>query len=89
MMAFFLRPMEWFRIYSIFYNNYISAITHDQPAYANINNSQLHYIATRPPFIPYTDPVKWALDHVIPKERYFDDHAQTQVAYFHPKVFAR
>ena len=39
--------------------------------------------------MPYTEPVKWELDHASLKEQYFDDHAHTQVASFHLDVFAR
>ena len=59
--------LEWSRIYSMFDNGDFSAITHDQPAYAKISNSQLHSIAVRYPFMPYTNLVKWELDHEIPK----------------------
>ena len=52
------------RIYSIFDRDDFSSVTNDQHFYINIRNSQLHCIATRPAFMPYTDPVKWALDHV-------------------------
>ena len=56
--------VDWSRIYSIFYSDYFFSVTNDQHFYMNIRNYQLHYIAARPPFMPYTDPVKWAMDHV-------------------------
>ena len=60
--------LEWSRIYSMFDNGDFSAITHDQPAYAKIINSQLHCIMERPPLMSHTEPVRWELDHAIPKE---------------------
>ena len=56
--------VDWSIIYSIFYSDDFSSVTNDQHFYINIRNSQLHCITTRPAFMPYTDPVKWALDHV-------------------------
>ena len=81
--------LDWSRIYSIFDNGKFSTIPHDQLAYATNRSSQLHCIADRPPFMPYTKPFKWELDHAIPKDRSFDDHTHTQLASFHPDVFAR
>ena len=60
--------IEWFIIYAIFDNDDFSCVDHDQPAYLQIRNSQLHRVASRPPFMPYTDPIKWELDHVDPKQ---------------------
>ena len=76
-------------IYAIFDNDDFSAIMHEKPSYAKISSLQLDCIAARPPFMPYTDLVKWALDHAIPKEWSFDDHTGNPVASFHPDVFAR
>ena len=56
--------VDWSRIYDLFDYDDFSSIAHDQPFYMHIRNSQLHCVAQRPPFMPYTDPVKWALDHV-------------------------
>ena len=67
--------LDWSIIYSIFDNDYISTITHDYPTFINISKSQLHCIAIRPPFMPYTDPVKCELDHAKPKQLCFEDHA--------------
>ena len=39
--------------------------------------------------MPYIDPVKWALDHVSPKERSFNDNVNSPVASFHSDVFVR
>ena len=55
----------------------------------NIRNYQLHCIAARPPFMPYTDPVKWALDHVDLNQRMFHDIENVSIASFHPDVFER
>ena len=52
--------MDWCKIYSIFDSDFFSSVTNDQHFYINIRNSQLHCIAVRPAFMPYTDPVKWA-----------------------------
>ena len=68
--------LDWSRVYSIFDNDDFYAIPHDQHAYAKIRNSQLHCIATQPPFMPYTDLVKCALDYANPKEKSFDDNTQ-------------
>ena len=81
--------LDWSRIYSIFDNDNFLAILHDQLAYIKIQSSQLHLIASRPLFMPYIDPVKWALDHVNPKDCVFHDHIGTFVASFHPNIFPR
>ena len=39
--------------------------------------------------MPYTDPVKWALDHVDPKQGIFHDIHNVVIASFHPDVFVR
>ena len=39
--------------------------------------------------MPYSDPIKWALDHANPNEHSFEYHTHTQVMYFHPNVFLR
>ena len=81
--------MDWSRIYSIFDNDEFSPISHDQAAYAKIRSSHIHCIASRPLFMPYTDPVKWELDYTISKELSFDNHLWNLVASFHPDVFAK
>ena len=50
--------LDWSRIYTIFYNDDLSSVTHDQPTYEWIQSSQLHCIVARTRFIPYTNPVK-------------------------------
>ena len=52
------------RTYAIFYSDDFSSIGHDEAFYMHIRNSQLHCVVERPPFMPYMDPVKWALDYV-------------------------
>ena len=81
--------LDWSRVYVIFDNDDFSTITHEEPAYDKISNSQLHCIAARPPFMSYADPVKWALDNASRKEWFIDDHTGTPLAFFHPDVFAR
>ena len=81
--------IEWSRIYTIFYNDDLSFVDHDQLAYLQIHNSQLHRVGATMPFIPYTDPVMWALDHVDPKERIFRDIHNVIIASFRPEIFAR
>ena len=76
--------IEWSRMYTIFNNDDFSCVDHDQPAYVQIHNSQLHRVVARPPFMPYTDPVKWALDHADPKEGVFHDIHNVVVALFCP-----
>ena len=65
--------IDWSRIYTFFENDDSYSIDHDQLAYLQIHNSQLHRVGARTPFMPYTDPVMWELDHVDPKERIFHD----------------
>ena len=43
----------------------------------------------RPRFIPYTEPVKWALDHVDLNQRIFNDIDNVSIASFDPDVFSR
>ena len=81
--------MDWSRIYFIFLNENFSSFTHDLPTYQRIRSSQLHCIDARPPFMPYTYPVKWALDNASPKECSFDDNVHTHVVSFHLDVFSR
>ena len=69
--------LEWSNIYAIFDNYDFYPITHDHTAFVKVNKSQLHHIASWPPFMPYTVPVKWELDYANHKEQYFKDHAQT------------
>ena len=61
-------------IYAIFDNDDFSSISHDQSTYSSISKSQLHFIASRPPFMPYTDMIKWELDYTNPQYHSFDDH---------------
>ena len=77
------------KIYSIFDNQDFSVIPHEQPAYAKIRSSQIQCITSKPPFMPYINPIKWKLDYSSPKERSFDDHFRNPIASFHPYVFAR
>ena len=81
--------IEWSRIYTIFYNDDFSSVDHDQLAYLQISNSQLHRVGSRLPFMTYTDPVMWALDHVDPKEGIFRDIHNVIIASFRPEIFAR
>ena len=67
----------------------IYSVTHDQLTYERIWSSQLHYIASRTPFMPYTNLVKWALDYENHKECSFNDNTHTPIASFHYDVFAR
>ena len=39
--------------------------------------------------MPYTDAVKWALDHANPEEWFFNDYISVFVASFRPKNFAK
>ena len=71
----------WSKIYSIFDNDEFSCVDHDQLAYLQIRNSQLHRIACRPRFMPYTDPVKWALDHIETKQGIFHDIHNVVIAH--------
>ena len=81
--------IEWSRIYTIFDNDDLSSVDHDQLAYLQIHNSKLHRVGARPPFMPYMDPVKWALDHIDPKEGIFCDIHNVVIALFRPYIFAR
>ena len=81
--------IEWSRIYTIFDNDDFSSIDHDQLAYLQIHNSQLHWVVVRPPFMPYTDPVKWALDHADPKQGILHDIHNVVIASFCLEIFAR
>ena len=76
-------------IYSIFDNDDFLAIPHDQPTYIRIQSLQLHLIAAKPPFMPYTYPVKWALNHAKPENRVFNDHIGTFLVAFSPDIFAK
>ena len=81
--------LDWLRIYSIFDNDDFSGILHDQQDYIRIRSSQLHLIAARPPFIPYTDPVKWVLDHTKNENHVFNDHIGTFFVVFNPDIFSK
>ena len=81
--------LDWSRIYNIFYNDDISSVTHDQRAYEWIQSSQLHCIASRTPFMPYINLIKWALDYENHKERSFNDNTHTPIAMFHFDVVTR
>ena len=87
--AFETLNLNWSRIYAIFDNDDFFFIDHDQPAYMRIRKSQLHCIVVRPPFMPYTNLVKWALDHVDLNQRMFHDIDNVYVTSFNPDVFAR
>ena len=39
--------------------------------------------------MPYTDKVKWALDHPNPKDRIFNDHIGTFLVAFNPDNFSK
>ena len=71
--------IDWPRVYSIFDNDDLSDIRNDQLAYEKIRDSWLHTIAFRHAILPYTDAVKWIVDHANPKDRSF----------FRPKVFTK
>ena len=60
--------LDWSRIYSTLDNDDFSPLPNEQSAYINIKSSQLHLTAARQPFMPYTDAVKWALNHAKPEE---------------------
>ena len=81
--------VDWSRIYAIFYSDDFSCVGHEEVFYMHICNSQLHCVATRPHFMPYTDLVKWELDHVDLNQRLFNDIENVSIASFHPYVFAR
>ena len=81
--------LNWSRIYSVFDNDDFLAIPQDQLACISIKSSQLHPISTRPAFMPYTDAVKWALDHAKPKERVSNDNIGVYLASFRPEIFAK
>ena len=81
--------IEWSRIYTIFDNADFSCVDHDQPAYLQICNSQLHRVAARPLFMPYMNPVKWELNHIDPKEGIFHDIHNVVIASFRLDIFTR
>ena len=81
--------VDWSIIYAIFDIEDFSFVAHDQPFYMHIHNSHLHCVVVRPSFIPYMDPVKWALDHVNLNQRMFNDIENFSIASFHPDVFSR
>ena len=39
--------------------------------------------------MPYTDAVKWSLDHAKPEEWVFNDYIDVFVALFRPEIFAK
>ena len=77
------------RIYWVFDNDHFSAIPQHQLAYISIKSSHLHLIAARPTFIPYTDAVKWTLNHAKPEEQVLNDYIGVYLALFRPKIFAK
>ena len=81
--------LDWSIIYSTFNNDDLSALPNEQLTYINIKSSQLHLIAARPPFMPYTNAVKWALDHANPEERVFSDHIGVFQASFKLDIFSK
>ena len=72
------------KVYLIFDNDDLSDIQNDQSAYRKIRDFGLHAIAARPTILPYTDAVKWIVDHKNPKYQYFNDSAGSQLATFRP-----
>ena len=44
--------IEWSRIYTVFDNDDLSSVDHDQLAYLQIHNSQLRRVGARPLFMP-------------------------------------
>ena len=81
--------IDWPKIYSIFYNDDLSNIQNHQSTYHKIRDSGLHAIASRPSILPYTDPLKWIMDHTNPKDQSFNDSVGSQLATFCPDVFTR
>ena len=59
--------IEWPKVYSIFDNDDLSDIQNDQSAYQKIRYSELHAIVARPSILPYTDAIKWIVDHTNSK----------------------
>ena len=70
--------IEWPKVYSIFDNDDLFDIQNDQSAYQKIRDFGLHAIASRPAILPYTDTIKWIVDHANPKYRSFNDSARLQ-----------
>ena len=62
---------------------------HDQLAYIIIQRSQLRLITSIPPFMPYTDPVKWELDNVKHEDPTFSEHIGTFTAAFNPNTLSK
>ena len=81
--------LEWSRIYSIFDNDHFSTIAHDHVTYIRIRSSQLYIISTRPPFMPYTNLMKWELNHANPKDHVFKEHIGTFLAVLNPNIFSK
>ena len=81
--------VDWCKIYSIFDSDDFFFVTNDQHFYINIHNSQLHCIASRPPFMLYMDPVMWDLDHVDLNQWMFNDIDNVSIALFAPEVFSQ
>ena len=81
--------LNWSRIYSFFDDDDFSTIPEDQLSYISIKISQLHLNASRPAFMPYTNVVKWILDHAKPEERVFNDDISIYLASFRPEIFAK
>jgi hypothetical protein len=50
-----------------------------------VAKSELHKVATRPKLLPYTDMIRWALDHVDISTRTICSHQRTIVGSFQPK----
>ena len=76
-------------VYLIFDNDDLSDIQNYQLAYQKIRDAGLHAIASRPTILPYTDTVKWIVDHVNRKYWSFNDSTGSQLATFRPKVLTR
>jgi hypothetical protein len=50
-----------------------------------VAKSELHKVAARPKLLPYTDMIRWALDHVDISTRTICSHQRTIVGSFQPK----
>ena len=81
--------LDWSRIYSIFDNNDLSNFQGDQLIYERIRDSGIHMIAARPIILPYSDAVRWIIDHANPKDRYFNTSTGLLLANFHSETFSK
>ena len=69
--------LDWPRIYTIFGNDDLCVILHDQSTFVNISKSKLHAIVARTTSMPYTDLVKCMVAQENPKDRSFNDQDHT------------